>query len=216
MLSLSLIILFSPLCVRFELLVRVSTAAPAPADREAEHEQEERHHPDQGADPDPPGHLLPHRDVGPVHLLPVLVLQPQDVVLGGGLVDAQDVQGGDVAVVHGAPPLLLHSEHVVTGARHQGQLGLHALNLPGLLGQRRPTELHLDLGVSALDEEEMFVVVRVDPGRAVDSEGDRLTAGGCDDVLHLTEVLHLVLVAHLLQHHFGLVADALRPPGAQQ
>ena len=62
----------------------------------------------------------------------------------------------------------------------------------------------------------MFVVVRVDAGRAVDSEGDRLTAGCCDDVLHLTEVLHLVLVAHLLQHHLGLVADALRPPGAQQ
>ena len=126
--------LVSPLRVWFELFVRVSAASPAPADSEAEHEQEEGDDPDQGAYPDLPGHLLTHRHVGPVHLLPVLILQAQDVILGGGLVNAQDVQSGDVAVVQGALPLLLHSEHVVTGASHQGQFRLHALNLPGLLG----------------------------------------------------------------------------------
>ena len=144
----------------------MSAAPAAPADGQAEDEKEESDHAHQGPDPDLARQLLPHRDVRPVNLLPVLVLQPQDVVLGGGLVNAEDVQGGDVAVVHGAPPLLLHSEHVVTGARHQGQLRLHALDLPGLLGQRRAAELHLDAGVRALDEEQMLVVA-VDPGWAV-------------------------------------------------
>ena len=70
-----------------------------------------------------------------VNLFTMFILQPEDVVLGLVLVDAEYVQGGDVAIVGGAPLLLLHGVHVVTGPSHQGQLGLDTLNLPGLLGQ---------------------------------------------------------------------------------
>ena len=190
----------------------MSAAAPAPADGQKEHEQEEGDDPDQGANPDLPRHLLAHRHMGPVHLLPVLVLQAQDVVLGGGLVNAQDVQGGDVAVVHSALPLLLHGEHVVAGAGHQGQFGLHALNLPGLLGQRGAAELHLDARVRALDEEEVLVVA-VDPRRAVHPQADRLAAAAADVVADLAVVLALVLIPDLGQPQCPLVADDHGAPG---
>ena len=200
----------SPLRVLLPLFVRL-TASPAPADRQAEDEEEGGGHAHQAAYQRLLGDLLAHGDVRPVDLLPVLVLQPQHVVLGLVLVDTVDVEDGDVAVVVAAHLLLLHGVVVVAGAGHQGELGLHTGDLPGLFWQRRATELHLDLGVPALDEEEMFVVVRVDSGRAVDSEGDRVTAGGGDDVLHLTEILSLVLVAHLLQDDLAVVADGDEP-----
>ena len=56
---------------------------------------------------------------------------------------------------------------------HQRHARLHALYLPGLLGERRATELHLDGGVRALDEEEVLVVV-IDPGRPVHRQYHRL------------------------------------------
>ena len=82
-----------------------------------------------------------------VYLLTMLILKSQHKVLGLVLVDAEDAEGGDVAVVGVALPLLVHGVDVVAGARHQGQLVLHTLYLPGLLGQRRPAELHLNTGV---------------------------------------------------------------------
>ena len=46
----------------------------------------------------------------------MLVLQAEHVVARVVLVDAEDVQGGDVAVAGGGGPLLVHGEHVVAGA----------------------------------------------------------------------------------------------------
>ena len=100
----------------------------------------------------------------------------------------------------------------MTGARHQGQFGLHTLNLPGLLWQRGATELDLNLGVTPLREEEVFVV-GVDAGRPVHTESHRVAAAGGDHVGGLAEVFPLVLVPHLLQPDGPLVADGDGPPG---
>ena len=204
--------LLSPLRVRLELFVRPA-APPAPADSQAEDQQEGDGHPHQAPDQGLLGDLLPHRHPRPVQLLPVLVLQFEDVVPPGLLlVDTQDVEDGDVAVVGGAVPLLLHGVGVVAGAGHQGELVLLALDLPGLFGQRRPAELHLNLGVRSLREEEMLVV-SVDPGRSRHTQTDRLAAAGGDGVGGLAVVLALVLVPHLLQPDRLLVTDGDGAPG---
>lgn len=130
----------------FELFVSFA-ASSAPADGETKDKQECGSNTDQAANQSLLGDLLTHGDVGLVYLLAMLVLQSENVVLGLVLLDAEDVQSADVAVVGLALPLLLHGVHIVTGAGHQRQLALNTLNLPRLLGYWRPTELNLNSSV---------------------------------------------------------------------
>ena len=102
----------------FELFVSFA-ASSAPANGETKDKQECGSNSNQTADQCLLGDFLSHCDVSLVYLLPMLILQSENVVLGLVLLDAEDVQGADVTVAGLTLPLLLHSVHVVAGAGHQ-------------------------------------------------------------------------------------------------